>query len=398
MNFLADNNTLSIFHNIFTFFGTINPDGIVTGFDGEILKKLNLTREFFVGRKFSNMSYWQTSKSNFEKFESVIAKAAVKNVKSTFDFALNETEKISVEIFFQPIPGRENITEYIFFSARNISSREIDSKRKLGDDKFFEPQTAGIYEFESKAGSDAEEANRIKDSFIAVVSHELRTPLNTILGWTKILLTREINEDARKHALETIEKSARLQAKLIEDLVDAARISSSQLQLELHSTNLFDVLKSVYNLQKATAEAKNVSLELISDKEVIQISGDATRLQQIFTNLISNAVKSTKAEENIKIIVQTGEHEVKVLVTDNGRGINHEILPFVFRQFQSGNEKTPFNQAGLGLELSIVKILVEKHNGKVYAESEGVDCGSTFTVVLPLSKEEHKSNADIDVI
>ncbi|MDQ3323641.1 MAG: PAS domain-containing sensor histidine kinase [Acidobacteriota bacterium] len=390
MNFPVDSKTLSIFHNIFAFFGTLNPDGIVTSIDGKMLNKLKSRREILIGQKFLDVVYWQSSKYNLEKLETAIAEAAVKNVKSTFDLGLSDKEKIFIELFLQPVFGKENIPEYIFFGAQDISNRKNGNKRKITDDKFADSMSADIYQREKKARSEAEEANRSKDFFIAVVSHELRSPLNTILGWTKILLTREIDEAIRKNALETIEKSARSQAKLIDDLVDSARISSSKLQLEFRRINLFEVLKAVYKSQKPVVEAKNVSLEFTSDNENIQISGDAARLQQMFTNLISNALKSTKAGENIKIGVETGENEVKVFVTDDGQGIKPNTLPGVFRQFQQDGEKLSLNRAGLGLELSLVKILVEKHDGKVYAESEGVGWGSTFAVVLPLPKEDRK--------
>lgn len=388
------NDAFNIFQNVFTFFGTLDNGGIVTNIEGEIFEELKLKREIFMGQKFSAMVYRKSSKNNLDELESAIAEAAVKNVKSTFEFELNDDEKVFVELYLQPVFDKKNIPEYIFFGARNITTDESNYKEKSIDDRIIGYGSGDISQRKEKAAVELEEANRARDLFTATVSHELRSPLNTILGWTKILLTREVNENVRKSALETIEKSARLQAKLIDDLVDSTRLSSGKAQLKLRPTNLFDVMESVYNVQKSTVETKNVNLEFGSDEKNIPISGDAVRLQQIFSNLISNALKSTKAGENIIMSVQTGEFEVKIFVTDNGRGIDAETLSYIFQKPEPGTVKTSLNRTGLGLELSLVKILVEKHGGKVYAESEGVGRGSTFTVILPLSKTEPLNNSE----
>lgn len=260
--------------------------------------------------------------------------------------------------------------------------------RRITDKKNANDELAKVYERERRARDEAEEANRAKDFFLAVVSHELRSPLNTILGWTKILLTKEPKEEIRKSALETIEKSARAQAKLIDDLIDSARVSSGKLRLELHPLNLYEVLKTVYNSQKPLTDAKNVLLEFAADLENIQVFGDTIRLQQVFTNLVSNALKFTSAGGAIKIGAQTDDKQVKISVADDGEGIAAEFLPGVFEQFQQGDEKASSDRSGLGLGLSIVKILAEKHKGQIKAESEGIGRGSTFTVTLPLHGAE----------
>ncbi|MBA2493938.1 MAG: response regulator [Acidobacteria bacterium] len=256
--------------------------------------------------------------------------------------------------------------------------------RIITDKKLANEELSKVYDHEKKARDGAEEANRAKDFFLAVVSHELRSPLNAILGWTKILLTKEVDETTRKNALETIEKSARSQAKLIDDLVDSARVSSGKLRLEFRSLNFYEVIKTVYNSFKPSAEAKNIDLEFSADKQDIQVFGDMFRLEQIFTNLLSNALKFTSSGGTIKINVQTEKDAVKVTVHDDGKGINPDSLPNIFKQFRQGDENMSIEQSGLGLGLSIVKILTEKHNGTILAESEGIGQGSTFTVTLPL--------------
>lgn len=260
---------------------------------------------------------------------------------------------------------------------------------KITDRKHSEEELKKIYALEKKARDEAVEANRAKDFFLAFVSHELRSPLNAILGWTKILLTKQVDEETRQSALETIEHSARSQAKLINDLVDSARVASGKLRLEFRPLNLYEIIKNVYNSQKPQAEAKNILLHLSTDKENIGVFGDSVRLHQIFTNLLSNSLKFT-SEGNIWIDLQTKDDQVIISVKDDGQGIRPEILPRIFTQFSQGDEKISRDQTGLGLGLSIVKTLVEKHNGSVRAASEGVGKGATFTVILPLSSAKKK--------
>ncbi|MGI8641309.1 MAG: ATP-binding protein [Pyrinomonadaceae bacterium] len=267
--------------------------------------------------------------------------------------------------------------------------------RKVTDKKLANEELSKVYAREKKARDEAEEANRAKDFFLAVVSHELRSPLNAILGWTKILLTKEVDEETRINALETIEKSARSQAKLIEDLIDSSRVSSGKLRLELRPLNLYEVIKTAYNLQQPAAEAKNLNLEFSADAENIQVYGDTFRLQQIFTNLLSNSLKFTEKGGNIRIIVQSDSNLVKIIIQDDGQGISPSALPNIFRQFRQDDERKSLDRSGLGLGLSIVKILVEKHKGKIEAKSDGTGKGSTFTVTLPLCGTETSASTKI---
>jgi PAS domain S-box-containing protein len=267
--------------------------------------------------------------------------------------------------------------------------------RRITDNEIADEELSTVYAREKKARDEAEEANRAKDFFLAVVSHELRSPLNAILGWSKILLTKEVDKETTKNALETIEKSARSQAKLIEDLLDSARVASGKLKMEFSSVNLYEIIKTVCNLQKSIAETKKINLELRSDKDNVQVFGDAARLQQVFNNLLSNALKFTKGGNTIEVKVKTGEEIVQVFVKDNGQGISAETLPTIFNQFRQGDESTTHDSSGLGLGLSIVKILVEKHQGKVQVESKGIGYGSTFIVTLPLCGMENDIAAEI---
>jgi PAS domain S-box-containing protein len=268
--------------------------------------------------------------------------------------------------------------------------------RRITDRKNADKELTKIYALERKARDEAEDANRTKDHFLAVVSHELRSPLNAILGWTKILLTKEVNNETRQSALETIERSALSQAKLIGDLVDSARIASGKMRLELQPMNLFDAVNNVFNSQKPAADTKKINLEFNYDTEDAPVFGDLVRLQQVFTNLLTNALKFTPENGTIHINLTTANGKVTVSVKDDGQGISAETLPRIFRQFSQGDQENNRDQGGLGLGLSIVKTLVEKHEGTVTAQSEGSRKGSVFTVNLPLFQPKTNYSSKIE--
>ncbi|MEJ7847019.1 MAG: ATP-binding protein [Pyrinomonadaceae bacterium] len=272
-----------------------------------------------------------------------------------------------------------------FLDEEGKPHRMIGVIRNITKHKFAGEELAKVNEREKKARDEAIEANRTKDFFLAFVSHELRSPLNAILGWSKILLTKKVDEETRRNALETIERSARFQTKLINDLVDSARVASGKLRLENRPANLFEIIKNSFQAQKPSAETRNLEFELTSKEKNIPIFGDAGRLQQVFGNLISNAIKFTPEGGKVSIDIQTAESTAIVTVTDTGHGINPAALPTIFNQFSQGDVDQAKANAGLGLGLSIVKILVTKHGGFVQAESEGVGKGSKFTVRLPIS-------------
>ncbi len=260
--------------------------------------------------------------------------------------------------------------------------------QKITDRKLAANELEKVYDREKKARDEAVEANRAKDFFLAFVSHELRSPLNAIMGWAKILLTKKVDVETRKMALETIERSARFQTKLINDLVDSARVSSGKLRLEYLPTNLFEIVRNSYQAQKPTADTRNITFELHCENERVPVFGDPGRLQQVFSNLISNAIKFTPDDGKVAVEIRTGTESAVVTIADSGQGIDSAALPNIFRQFSQGDISQAKNNAGLGLGLSIVQILVTKHGGFVQAESEGVGKGSKFTVTLPLSEDK----------
>ncbi|HWQ32675.1 MAG TPA: response regulator [Blastocatellia bacterium] len=255
---------------------------------------------------------------------------------------------------------------------------------------------AELYEAEQCAREAAEEASRAKDSFLAMVTHELRSPLNAMLGWTRVLRTRELDEETRLHALETIEQSARTQSRLIEDLLDTARIASGKMRLDLRPVDLVDVINAALAVIRPAAEAKGVELLSEFDDHVNVITGDPDRLQQVVWNLLSNAVKFTSEGGRISVRLERADPHARITVSDTGRGISPDFLPHVFERFaqQSDQAGSTRRRSGLGLGLSLARHLVELHGGTIEAASEGEGRGATFTVRLPLRAVRARERAD----
>ena len=277
-----------------------------------------------------------------------------------------------------------NVRGKTFFDDEKNPVSMMGVARKITERKLASDELLKINEAVLKAKDEAEEANRAKDYFLAIVSHELRSPLNAILGWTKILLTKEVDENVRRGALETIERSAKSQAKLIEDLVDSSRIASGKLRLELRPVSLYKIIQNAFTSQKPAAAAKNIQFDLTADTEQGEIYGDSARLQQVFTNLLTNALKFTPEGGRVRINFSATPYLATVTIEDNGQGISRELLPKIFKQFAQAGAKESRDRSGLGLGLVIVKTLVEKHGGSIKAESRGVGRGAKFSVALPL--------------
>ncbi|CAD5982389.1 Hybrid signal transduction histidine kinase D [Planktothrix tepida] len=230
----------------------------------------------------------------------------------------------------------------------------------------------------------AQDANRIKDEFLAVLSHELRSPLNPILGWTKLLRSRTFDSTTTDRALDTIERNAKLQAQLIEDLLDISRILRGKMVLNVGTVSLSETVEAALDTVRLAAEAKNITLETVFSSHIGLVWGDGGRLQQVIWNLLSNAVKFTPDGGRIQVRLQQIEHQVEIQVEDNGRGINRHFLPLVFDCFRQEDSSTTRQFGGLGLGLAIVRHLCELHGGTVSVESPGEGLGTTFTVRLPL--------------
>jgi hypothetical protein len=243
---------------------------------------------------------------------------------------------------------------------------------------------ARLYEAERRSRAEAEAANRIKDEFLATLSHELRTPLTAMLGWTRLLRTGNLDEPTSAHALETVERNARAQAQLIEDLLDVSRIISGNLMLEVKPVELVPVINAAVEAMRPAAQAKAIDLRAELDPRVGPVSGDPARLQQVVWNLVANAVKFTPQDGRVDIELARADSHLQLSVRDTGEGIKAEFLPYVFDRFRQADGSTTRVHGGLGLGLAIVRHLVELHGGTVKAESDGAGKGASFTVRLPL--------------
>ena len=237
---------------------------------------------------------------------------------------------------------------------------------------------------EQVARAEAEAANRAKDEFLATVSHELRTPLNAILGWGRMLGSGKLDQAGMLRGLETIERNAKLQAQLIDDLLDMSRIISGKLRLTVGPVDLHPVIEAAVEAMRPAADAKEIRLQVVLDSDVGLISGDPDRLQQVFWNLISNAVKFTPKHGRVQIRLQRVNSHVEVAVSDTGQGISKDFLPYVFDRFRQADSAITRLHGGLGLGLAIVRHLIELHGGLTEARSPGEGQGATFTVRLPI--------------
>lgn len=256
--------------------------------------------------------------------------------------------------------------------------RDISERKRLEQERELLLATA------QTAQKEAEQANRLKDEFLATASHELRTPLTAVLGWSRMLRTGKLDAENSARALEAIERNATLQTKLIDDLLDISRIITGKLTLDRGVIEVAHVVSDAVNTVRPAADAKNITIVTTFDAEAGPVLGDANRLQQVVWNLLSNAVKFTPKHGHIDVALQRVNSEVEISVGDSGEGISSEFLPYVFDRFRQGDGKTTRSHTGLGIGLAIVRQLVESHGGTVNAYSDGPGCGATFKFRLPV--------------
>ncbi|MFL6337165.1 MAG: PAS domain S-box protein [Pyrinomonadaceae bacterium] len=255
---------------------------------------------------------------------------------------------------------------------------------------------ARLYEAAQRARAEAErlyreaqESSRLKDEFLATVSHELRTPLTAILGWAHMLRTGQFNDESARRAFETVERNARAQAQLIDDLLDVSRIVTGKLRIDVRPVDPNTFIEAAVEAVRPAAEAKGVRLQKVLDTGTVSVSGDPVRLQQVVWNLLSNAIKFTPRGGRVQVRLERVNSHVEVAVSDDGAGIPPDFLPHVFDRFRQADQKTTRQHGGMGLGLAIVRHLVELHGGTVRAESGGEGQGATFTVLLPVAPVYH---------
>ena len=256
--------------------------------------------------------------------------------------------------------------------------------RDVTHEKRVEAERATLLADAEQGRTEAENASRAKDAFLATISHELRTPLSPILAWSRMLALGALDAAKTARAIETIERCARTQAQLIEDLLDTSRIAAGKLRLDVRPLELEPVLQAAIDVVRPAAEAKGIALHAVLDPHAGQVSGDADRLQQVVWNLLSNAVKFTPRGGQIHVTLQRVDSHVEIAVRDTGQGFASDFSPHLFERFQQADGSSTRLHTGLGLGLAIVRHLVELHGGTVRAESPGPDQGASFTVTLPL--------------
>ncbi len=238
---------------------------------------------------------------------------------------------------------------------------------------------------EQQARHAAEAANRAKDAFLATVSHELRTPLSPIIMWTRMLRDGLLDPTKAEKALVTIERNARTQAQIVDDLLDVSRIVSGKMRLEVRPTDLGAVIQSAADVVRPAADAKGIQMSVVLDTETGFVAGDPDRLQQVVWNLLSNAVKFTPKQGRVQIVLERVNSHVEIAVTDTGEGFDPEFRRAMFDRFQQADSSASRHHGGLGLGLAIARHIVELHGGTVHGESAGPGQGATFTVKLPLA-------------
>jgi PAS domain S-box-containing protein len=273
-----------------------------------------------------------------------------------------------------PLRGEDGKIVLWFGTNTDVSERRHAEQRR-----------EALLESERAARGEAERVSRMKDEFLATLSHELRTPLNAILGWSQILRDGRSDSGDLQQGLSTIERNARTQAQIIEDLLDMSRIISGKVRLDVQRFDLVPVIEAALQTARPAAEAKEIRITSVLDPLAGPVSGDPSRLQQVFWNLLSNAVKFTPRGGRVQVLLERVNSHVEVSVIDSGEGIRPDFLPHVFDRFRQADSSTTRKHGGLGLGLAIVKQLVELHGGSIRAKSAGVGEGSTFIVSLPVT-------------
>lgn len=281
--------------------------------------------------------------------------------------------KAIIDFVYQPIQEPSGAISGIFVHGIDITE-EVEGEK----------EREHLLLSERAARSEAERSSRMKDEFLATLSHELRTPLNAILGWSSVLQSGKVTENDLQAGLETIERNARAQTQIIEDLLDMSRIISGKVRLDVRRIDLREVLRESMETVQAAADAKKILLWQSGESVTEPVNGDPNRLQQVFWNLLNNAIKFTERGGRVEVTLHRMDSHIEVRVIDTGQGIAAEFLPLVFDRFQQADSSSTRRHGGLGLGLAIVKQLVELHGGTVGAESAGAGLGATLIVRLPV--------------
>jgi PAS domain S-box-containing protein len=281
---------------------------------------------------------------------------------------------VPIEDTATPLAGPDGRNDGMVLVFRDVTGQREAERRR-----------ARFLEQEQEARREAEALNRGKDEFVATLSHELRTPLNAMMGWLHLLKGGQLDAGAQTHALEVIDRNARAQAQLVEDLIDASKILRGVMRLQMCETNVVEVVEATLESVRPTAAAKRLKLSFETARPSVRAWADPDRLQQVIWNLLSNSIKFTPAG-GIDARIWVEDPDILIRITDTGIGISGDVLPYVFDRFRQGSSSSTREHSGLGLGLALVRHLTELHGGRVTARSDGPGLGSVFTLSLPLLK------------
>ncbi|AFY47370.1 PAS domain S-box [Nostoc sp. PCC 7524] len=341
----------------------------------------------YVNQRWCEFTGMTTEQISGFGWQTIIHPDDIESVMREWMTAMQTGEPYEQELRYQKYDG-----SYRWHLARAVPIKNeqgqivewFGTSTDIDDYKQLEAERDRLLQLEKAACAEAESANRTKDEFVAMVSHDLRSPLNAILGWAQLLRHRQFDETNFLRALETIERNAHAQGKLLEDLLDISRILRGNLQLELNQVNLAAIIGVAIETAYPSANTKNIILESVLDQSVPTITGDVNRLLQVLGNLLSNAIKFTPDEGQVTVQLLRKESEAYITVTDTGMGIDPEFLPYVFERYRQAERH--HKQGGLGLGLAIARHIVELHDGTINVTSPGEGKGATFTIELPLQQ------------
>jgi PAS domain S-box-containing protein len=366
-----------IFNQQFQFMAILSPEGILLDINELPLRVAGITREQVLGRLFWETPWWE----------------GLPQMQAGWPTRLKEAARSDTPVF--------SVDLYKAADGTRVADASITAvKTPDGRVEFFIVQASDITERKrveeerERLLREAQEANRLKDEFLATVSHELRTPLTAILGWAHLMRGGQLEGEGAERALETIERNARSQAQLIDDLLDVSRIVTGKLRLDVVPVSPHSFIDPAVEAVRPAAEAKGVLLQKVIDRGVGVVMGDPARLQQVVWNLLTNAVKFTPGGGSVQVKLELVNSDIEIAVSDTGAGITPEFLPHVFERFRQADQRTTRQHGGLGLGLAIVRHLIELHGGSVRAESAGEGAGATFTVRLPVAPVHRKEEAE----
>jgi PAS domain S-box-containing protein len=366
-----------IFNQQFQFMAILSPEGVLLDVNELPLRAAGIAREQVLGRPFWETPWWDGLPEMQAGWPARLAEAARSHapVFSVDLYRAADGTRVA-DASITAVKDSDGRVEFFIVQASDITERkQVEEERE-------------------RLLREAQEANRLKDEFLATVSHELRTPLTAILGWAHLMRGGRLEGESAARALETIERNARAQAQLIDDLLDVSRIVTGKLRLDVVPVSPHSFIDPAVEAVRPAAEAKGVRLQKLIDSGVETVMGDPARLQQVVWNLLTNAVKFTPRGGRVQLSLWRVNSRVELAVSDTGAGISPEFLPHVFERFRQADQRTTRQHGGLGLGLAIVRHLVELHGGNVRADSAGEGTGATFTVTLPVAPVHRREESE----